>query len=85
MIVMFDVTKKSTFDSMEMWFREATRNGGEHLQVFIVGTKTDLPNRVIQKKDGERYVKDRDQAGYYEISAKEGKGFIGLMGAISDT
>ena len=60
MIVMFDVTKKATFDSMEMWFREATRNSGEHLQVFIVGAKTDLSNRAVTKKDGERYVKDRD-------------------------
>jgi GTPase SAR1 family protein len=60
MMVMFDVNKKSTFDSMEMWFREATRHGGEHLQVIIVGTKIDLGNRVVQKKDGERYVKDRD-------------------------
>ena len=84
LLVMYDVTKKQTFDSMEEWFREATRHGGEHLHVFIVGTKTDLPGRAVKKETGQNYVKDRDQAGYYEVSAKEGKGFIALLSGMAE-
>jgi GTPase SAR1 family protein len=38
---MFDITKKATFDALDMWIREAAKHGGESLQIFVVGNKAD--------------------------------------------
>ena len=40
-VIMFDVTRKATFDALDMWIREISKHGGENLPVFVVGNKTD--------------------------------------------
>jgi DnaJ family protein C protein 27 len=48
LVLMFDITKKATFDALDMWLREASKNGGENLPVFVVGNKSDLAgNRKV--------------------------------------
>ena len=81
---MFDVTRKSTFDAMDMWLRECSKNGGENLPVFVIGTKIDKADRKIQKSDAERWVKQRSFAGYFETSPKEGNGYLALFSAIAE-
>jgi GTPase SAR1 family protein len=45
---MFDITRKASFDALDMWLREASKNGGENLPVFVVGNKSDLAgNRKV--------------------------------------
>lgn len=36
---MFDITRKQSFDTLDMWLREASKNGAENLPVFVVGNK----------------------------------------------
>jgi len=68
-----------------MWLREASKNGGENLPVFVVGNKIDLSaNRKVQKTDAEKWVKARNFAGYFETSPKEGNGYLALFNAISE-
>lgn len=48
LILMFDITRKASFDALDMWLREASKNGGENLPVFVVGNKSDLAgNRKV--------------------------------------
>lgn len=82
---MFDITRKQTFDSLDMWLREASKNEGEKLPVFVIGNKSDLnANRKVSKSDAEKWVKARNFAGYFETSPKEGNGYIQVFSAISE-
>lgn len=85
LIIMFDITKKASFDALDMWLREASKNGGENLPVFVVGNKSDLNgNRRVQKTDAEKWVKTRSFCGYFETSPKEGNGYLSLWNAIAE-
>ncbi len=78
MIIVFDLTSKKSFDAVDMWLREVSKYGGEHLQssTVIVGNKSDLKGRrAITKDDADNWTKQRGFVGYYETSASEGNGF----------
>ena len=77
----FDISNSKSFDNMEMWMREVGKHGGESLPVAVVGLKLDLANskRAIKKEDATSWAKSRDFIGYYEVSAKEQKGYFDLM------
>ena len=48
LLIMFDITRKQTFDALDMWLREASKNEGDKLPVFVVGNKSDLSsNRKV--------------------------------------
>jgi len=82
---MFDITRKQSFDALDMWLREASKNDGEKLPVFVIGNKSDLSaNRKVARADAEKWVKARNFAGYYESSAKEGNGYSQIFSAISE-
>ena len=83
---MFDITKKQTFDALDMWLREASKNEGDKLPVFVIGNKSDLnANRKVPRADAEKWVKARNFAGYYETSPKDGNGYSQLFSAISES
>jgi small GTP-binding protein len=84
LLIMFDVTRKNTFDAMDMWLREVSKNGGENLPVFVIGNKIDRADRKIQKSDAEKWVKQRSFAGYFETSPKDGNGYLALFSAIAE-
>ncbi len=78
LIIVFDVTNKKSYDAVDMWLREVSKYGGEHLQnsTVIVGSKTDLKGkRAITKEEADSWTKQRGFVGYYETSAAEGNGF----------
>ena len=84
MLLMYDVSRKGTFEALPKWLAEAEANAGEHLQIFVIACKTDIDKkRAISKKDGETFTQGKNLCGYYESSAKEGKGYIALMSAIA--
>ena len=85
MVVMFDITKKATFDALDMWIREAAKHGGENLAIFIVGNKSDRDkDRKVQRVEAEKWVKPRNFAGYFETSPKEGNGYLQLFNSIAE-
>ena len=82
---MFDITRKQSFDALDMWLREASKNEGDKLPVFVIGNKSDLSgNRKVARADAEKWVKARNFSGYYESSAKEGNGYSQIFSAISE-
>ena len=42
LFIVFDITNQESFDGIDMWLREVSKNGGEKLPVMLVGTKLDL-------------------------------------------
>lgn len=41
-ILVFDITKKSSFDSVDKWIVDLKTNGDEHICIILVGNKSDL-------------------------------------------
>ena len=84
LIIIFDVSRRQTFDSLEMWLRELSKHGGENLPIFIVGNKIDLDSkRAVQKSEAEKWTHSRKFAGYSEASPKDGNGFLEVFGNIA--
>jgi len=67
-IIMFDVTKKSTYDSVPEWYKDSQRQNDR--PVVLVGNKWDVLQRQVAKKDVRFHAKKG--LHYYEVSAKAG-------------
>ncbi len=39
LVLFYDVTSRRSFESLDMWLREANKFGGEGLTVFLVANK----------------------------------------------
>lgn len=69
-LVVFDVTKRETFEHVQMWLDDAMTNCYTPITVMLVGNKIDLENqRVVSKEEAEEYAKKKGVA-YIECSAK---------------
>uniref|UniRef100_A0A182WFW8 small monomeric GTPase n=1 Tax=Anopheles minimus TaxID=112268 RepID=A0A182WFW8_9DIPT len=73
-ILVYDVTKKDTFQKLESWLNEleiyGTRN---NMAKMIVGNKIDQPNRAITRDEGFRFAK-KHRMMFIETSAKTSEG-----------
>ena len=72
-ILVYDITKKSSFDSLESWLEEIRNNGPEHAEVILVGNKSDLNDqRVIKIEEAEEFAQHK-KLSFIEVSAKTGR------------
>ena len=56
-IIVTDITDQKSFDGIDMWLREVSKNGGEKLPTIIVGTKTDLSKeRQVVKSEAKEWA-----------------------------
>ena len=70
-ILVYDVTRKDTFDNIKSWHNEA-KDVSPTISLILVGNKIDLTeNRVISKEQGEEMAKKLNLS-YIETSAKTG-------------
>ena len=84
LIIVYDVTSKRSFDSIDMWLREVSKYSGESLPVVVVGNKSDLKGkRTVDKEEAEHWTKQRGFFGHYEISSQEGHGFFQLFNELA--
>jgi Ras-related protein Rab-1A len=71
-ILVYDVTRKDTIDSLENWYKEI-KTVSSTISMILVGNKTDLENdRVVSKEQGEELAKKLNLS-YIETSAKTGE------------
>ena len=54
--IVYDVTKKSTFDSLENWINDLRRNGDKDTCIILIGNKTDLENREVTYEQGKKFA-----------------------------
>lgn len=71
-ILVYDVTKEQSFDSISNWFNEISK-ASPRISLILVGNKIDLESaRVISSQDGETLA-ERLGLSYVETSAKTGE------------
>ena len=70
--VIYDITRKETFESVDNWINDLKLKGDPNIIVFIIGNKNDLEeSREVTKDEGEE--KGRSfQCGFLETSALSG-------------
>jgi small GTP-binding protein len=70
-ILVFDVTKPHTIESLNRWVEELRTNGPPKMILALCGNKADLTgDRLISELEGKHYA-DEIGAIYVEVSAKE--------------
>lgn len=71
-ILMYDLTRQETFDSLEDWLREIRLNSDPDIVVFLVANMHDLADieREVDTKTGEKFAQDKKIDGFIESSAK---------------
>jgi len=71
-IIVFDVTRKETFQKVEKWVHETQQGSGKpDIKLIIIGNKIDLPNRQVSYEEGVALGKKLG-ISYIECSAKTG-------------
>ncbi len=79
-ILIFDVTRKDTFEDLEDWIKEVEGTITHQLPFFLVGNKIDLPERVISQEEIAEFADNHDQIILtHETSALTGKGIRELF------
>lgn len=70
-IIVFDLTKRNTFNGVQNWIKELKTHGNEETEIIILGNKSDLSNeREISEEDIKSEIKNKYK--YFEVSAKSG-------------
>ena len=71
-LVVFDVTKRETFENVPQWIEEFKGLALEGHKMIIVGNKKDLSGeREVTREEGQ-LMSDRYGVPYFETSAKDG-------------
>ena len=55
-ILVYDITKKRSFDNLEKWLTELQNNGSEDMTLMLIGNKTDLRMREVRSEDAGNYA-----------------------------
>ena len=71
-ILMYDLTRLESFESLEDWLREVRTNSASDITVLLVGNMLDLADeeREVDTETGEKFVKENKLDGFIEASAK---------------
>lgn len=72
-ILVFDVTRIDSFFNIDSWLSMVDRNATS--QVYLIGNKIDVCNRVVFQEEAEGYALEKDLK-YFEFSALTDEGFI---------
>ena len=71
-VLVFDITEKSTFTNIEYWMKNIAKHANTNVQIIIVGNKSDLTKkRQVTVEEAEAVAKEYNLQ-YFETSAKTG-------------
>ena len=56
-IIVFDLTRKETFDHVERWHDDISKSGEKDICIILVGNKCDLENRAVSTEDAQEKAK----------------------------
>ena len=72
MLLVFDITRSSTFSNINNWFSTATKYGLSHIPRILIGNKIDLKDDRKIIKPMSEHLSEKLDAPYYETSAMTG-------------
>lgn len=76
-VIMYDITRPSTFDHIKMWLEEIEQNINENihdLDITIIGNKTDLDSKRMVPRNSINNLKESYNFTYEETSIKNEEG-----------
>lgn len=69
-IVVFDITKKDSYNGAKSWVKELQRRGDPNVVIALAGNKADMEQkRKVQTEEAQQYANDSEII-YMETSAK---------------
>ena len=69
-LIVYDITRKDSFDSVEKWLSDLKNNGEEKMVIMAIGNKCDMVNeRQVNKDTAEAFAKNLGMQ-YHETSCK---------------
>ncbi len=72
-LLLYDITKLSSFDNIREWIRDIKEEVDENAILFLIGNKIDLSDkRIISKEKGEELAEEY-KIPFFEASAKSGE------------
>ena len=72
-ILVYDVTKKQSFDALGAWVKELTKFAGKKkIEIAVCANKVDLHKRMVSEKEGKEWA-NRQGYLYFETSAQSGE------------
>lgn len=70
-LLVYDITKKQTFDNVQRWLRELRDHADANIVVMLVGNKSDLNHlRSVPEEDGQAFS-EKEGLSFLETSALE--------------
>ena len=71
-LLMYDLTRDETFDSLEGWLKEVRANADPEVCIYLVGNMLDLADdeREVPTEKADRFYRDHNLQGFIEASAK---------------
>jgi GTPase SAR1 family protein len=70
--LVYDLSKKGTFENVERWLKELRDHAEAGIVVMLVGNKSDLKHlRTVQTEEAMQFAKENNLA-FIETSANEG-------------
>lgn len=73
-IIVFDVTKAESFDSVSYWIKELKTNVEENIVILVCGNKIDLEEKRVIEFQSANSMANENGALYAETSASTGSG-----------
>ena len=70
-LLVYDINKKPTFESLDIWLKYLKQHTEQDLPVFIVGNKNDL-DRNVTDEEAKEFKKVNNIVYFAECSAKRG-------------
>jgi Ras-related protein Rab-2A len=85
-LLVYDVTRRETFDHLTRWLEEARQNANANMVVMLIGNKVDLEaRRVVSAEEGQKFAQEHGLI-FMETSAKTAhnveKAFVDTAAAI---
>lgn len=83
-VLVYDVTSKSTFQNLKRWLNDLEEFGSPESQIIIVANKADVSEtkRQVSKAEGEAFA-EKQKLLFIEVSAKEGTNILILFEKIT--
>lgn len=56
-MLIYDITRRETFEHLQEWMEEVKANGNEAMEVLVIGNKTDLETeRQVTYEEGKAFA-----------------------------
>ena len=69
-VLVYDITRRQSFEHIQGWLKEAREHGGEKMEVLLVGNKCDRETaRNVTYEEGQRLAQNNN-ISFLETSAK---------------